>query len=238
MKKLILICLLATISTVQAQWFQKRIEGNGVVTVEKRNTSYYNAVNVGGPFEVVLVSGKEGALTIEAEENLMEYIVTEVKNNGLSVRIKDNANVKSRKKMEGTIPSNEIEEVSLAGSGSIRSDFTLKSTNFKCTAAGSGTINISIEAQETHSNIAGSGSINMKGTTHYIEAEVAGSGSIKATDLNSKKAKVAIAGSGSAYVHASEELKAKVAGSGNIYISGNPAKEDTSVAGSGKIKKM
>lgn len=49
---------------------------------------------------------------------------------------------------------------------------------------------------------------------------------------------MAIAGSGSAYVHASEELKAKVAGSGNIYISGNPAKEDTSVAGSGKIKKM
>ncbi len=54
-----------------AQWWgSKRVKGDGNIITEKRKTSAYDGVGVGGSFDVVLVKGKEGNLTIEGEKNL------------------------------------------------------------------------------------------------------------------------------------------------------------------------
>jgi hypothetical protein len=61
----------------QAQW-GKKLRGNGNMERMERSTGDYDAVAVSGFFDVELVSGNEGDVIVHAEENLQEYIITEV----------------------------------------------------------------------------------------------------------------------------------------------------------------
>ena len=82
-------------STSYGQW--KSIKGNGNMTSVTRTTDSYDAISCAGSMDFILVSGNEGSIKIEGEENLLEYIITEVKDNKLKVKVKNGKNLKSSK---------------------------------------------------------------------------------------------------------------------------------------------
>ena len=69
MKKSIqlLVCGVFLVSFIaHAQWSsndKNKVKGNGKVVTETRNTGDYDAIKVGGSFDVNLVAGKEGKIT-------------------------------------------------------------------------------------------------------------------------------------------------------------------------------
>ncbi|MGC9354256.1 MAG: GIN domain-containing protein, partial [Mariniphaga sp.] len=87
--------------------------------------------------------------------------------------------------------------------------------------------------------VSGSGDIliGSGGTADELNVAVSGSGNVKAENFEVRNAEVKISGSGSCMVNAIELLRARVAGSGNVLYKSNP-QIDSSVAGSGRIKKL
>lgn len=209
------------------------------MTTVTRTTSDYDGVKCAGSFDYVLVEGTEGNITIEGEENLIEYIITEIKNGALVVKVKNDVNLKTsrNKSIKITIPFKEIENVSLAGSGDLWNDNVLASDNLDISLAGSGDIVLNIKASKTKASITGSGDLTLKGTSNKLEASVTGSGDFRGYDLQVNDTDVSVTGSGDAKVVCNENLKARVTGSGDIVYKGDPKTEDTNVAGSGSIKK-
>lgn len=235
MKKSILLIavLLGTIS-IQAQ---KRIKGNGNMTTITRTTSEYNGISCAGSFDYILVAGKEGNIKIEGEENLLEYIITEVKDGNLIVKTRNNINLSTsrNKTIKVTIPFKDIEKVSLAGSGDLWNTDKISSANINVELSGSGDIKLNIEASSIKASLAGSGDLTLKGTTSELKVQVSGSGNFHGFELQSNNTDVSVAGSGDADVVSTGILKARVSGSGDIRYKGNPKTEDTKVAGSGSI---
>ncbi len=237
MKKIIGLIVIALISVhLNAQYFTKKVKGNGTIISETRNSSDYDKIGVGGSFDVELVKGKEGKITIKADENLMEYIVTEVKKGTLKIKAKKNYKLKPTNTIKITVSFENIEGVSLAGSGDIFSKNVIESNNFKVNVAGSGEINLKVDTQTVKSNIAGSGNINLSGNSKDFNCSIAGSGNFNGYDLQTTQASVRIAGSGNVKINAAENLNAKIAGSGNVYYTGSP-EVAKSTAGSGSVKK-
>ena len=234
MKKLILLIAILTISTIQAQ---KKIKGNGNITTVTRTTSDYEGIKCAGSFDYVLVAGNEGKITLEGESNLLDYIITEVKDGNLIVKTENHINLSPswNKTVKITIPFKDINQVSLAGSGDLWNEDKITSNNLKVALAGSGDVVLNIEASTVESSLAGSGDLTLKGKTNSLEARVAGSGDFHGFDLQSNNTDVSVAGSGDAQVVCNGSLKARVAGSGDIKYTGNPKTEDTKVAGSGSI---
>ncbi|RKE94720.1 head GIN domain-containing protein [Ichthyenterobacterium magnum] len=240
MKKSILLLALTlmSINVSNAQIFgNKKIKGNGNVTTATRTTSDYNGIKCAGSMDYILVKGTEGKITIEGEENLLEYIITEVKNGNLIVKTKKNANLSPswNKTIKITIPFQDIEKVSLAGSGDLWNEDKINASSFSVSLAGSGDVIINIDASSVKGSIAGSGDLTLKGTTNDLEAKVAGSGDFHGFGLEANNTTVSVAGSGDAQVVSNKTLKARVAGTGDINYKGNPDKKDTKVAGSGSI---
>ncbi|MCF6212868.1 MAG: DUF2807 domain-containing protein [Flavobacteriaceae bacterium] len=224
-----------TITTVQAQWFNKHIKGKGRMTEVTRQVSDYDGVNVGGSFDVKLIAGKEGKIVIKAEENLIPYLITEVKNNQLKIKWQKGISINSHKRIIVIVPIKEISKVSLAGSGDVYTENCVIDTgNLKVSLAGSGDISIALRTTNVSVSVAGSGDIRLNGSTDSFKASIAGSGDIHAFDLKTKTASLKIAGSGGIRVSTSDMLKANIAGSGDIYYKGSP-KEDVHIAGSGSI---
>ena len=226
------------VTVTNAQWWgSKKVKGNGKVTTETRSTGDYDGVKCAGSMDYVLVAGTEGKITIEAESNLMEYIVTEIKNNNLIVKVKKGYNLKPsfNKALKVTIPFKDISSVSLAGSGDVWNEDKIKSNSLDVSLAGSGDMVLDIEANSVEGSLAGSGDMTLKGNTNDLTVKVAGSGDISAFGLQANNTKASVAGSGDIEVVSNKSLYARVSGSGDIEYKGNPDKEDTKVSGSGTI---
>ena len=245
MKKYVFLplILIATLS-VNSQWFfgKNKIEGNGKYVTVNREVEQYNQISISGFFDVNLVAGTEGRLILYGEENLLEYLITEVENGILKVKVKKGVCLKlsSWKKGKGisvTVPFEDIDALSLAGSGDIVGKDPINPQHIKTSIFGSGNIDVEVVANSVEARVVGSGDLRLKGTAERLEAVVTGSGDIYATNLNSKAADVKITGSGDIKLHASEELKARITGSGDIRYSGNPEIQHFKVSGSGEIRK-
>jgi len=219
----------------QSWWNSKRVKGNGNVTTETRKTSDYEGVSVGGSFDVKLIKGKEGKITLKGEENILKYIITEVKNGTLKVKYKKGVNIRTTRKLTVTIPYRDIEKVALAGSGDITSTGIIKATKLYLSIAGSGNMDVSVDSRDVKTSIAGSGNIKVSGNATELKCTIAGSGNINAYGLKTSTTTAKVAGSGNIKTTVSDEINARVSGSGNIYYKGNPEKINSKSAGSGDI---
>lgn len=236
---LVITLVLAITASCSAQW-GKKIKGNGEKVTIERSTSDYDAIAVSGWFDVDLVDGKEGQLTLEGESNLLEYIVTEVKNGKLLIKTENNINLKPSDWNSGiriTVPVERVSSISLSGSGDIVSKTTIKTEKLETAMSGSGDITLDIETNSVSASMSGSGDITFSGNTTDFAATISGSGDIKAFDLEADNVEATVSGSADIKVTANKMLQARVSGSGDITYRGNPEKLDTKTSGSGDISK-
>ncbi|WP_396633832.1 head GIN domain-containing protein [Maribacter sp. R86514] len=240
MKKLSVLLFAGFISlSCSAQW-GKTIKGNGNNVTIERNTGDYDGVAVSGWFDVDLVSGNEGEITLEGEENLLEYIITEVKDGKLVIKTEKGVNLKSSNWKSGihiTIPVESISHVALSGSGDIVSKTKIKADKFSTAMSGSGDITLDIDSNSISASMSGSGDISLSGKTTDFEATISGSGDIEAYNLEADNVDATVSGSADIQVTANKSLKARVSGSGDISYRGNPEKVNTKTSGSGDISK-
>lgn len=229
------ITLLMFVSIMNAQlWGNKKIKGNGNVVTETRTTSDYEGIKCAGSMSFILVAGEEGKIILEGDSNLLEYIITEIKDDNLVIKLKKGLNISYNSTIKIIIPFKNINKVSLAGSGSLYSKDTIESDNLSVSLAGSGDLKLDIKTHFVKGAVAGSGDLTLEGTTNELEAKVAGSGDFHGFGLQANNTDISVAGSGDAEVVSNNTLTARVIGSGDISYEGNP-KKDTKVAGSGSI---
>ncbi|MGB5387017.1 head GIN domain-containing protein [Eudoraea sp.] len=242
MKKLITLGIaLCIVAVTNAQW-GKKIKGNGNIVTVERSTEEYDAIAVAGWFDVILVDGQEGKLSIKGEENLLEHIKTEVKEGKLVIKVKKGFNLQpsSWKKDGGiyvTVPVESVNEVSLSGSGDIVGKKTISASEFSTNMSGSGDITLDLESKTVSASMSGSGDINLSGTTEVFDVQISGSGDIEAYDLIADNVDARISGSADIKVTANKMLKARVSGSGDIHYRGDATKIDTKSSGSGDVTK-
>jgi hypothetical protein len=228
----LIICL-----TIQANAFTKKVRGNGNVVTVNRTTTDYEQVSVGGSFDVTLESGEEGKLVIQIEDNLAEYLITEVQDGQLKIKWKKGVRIKTNKSIKITIPFKHIDGVSLAGSGNIITKDPVVSHDLELNVAGSGNMNIDVKASDLTSKVAGSGNMTVNGVTTRLECKIAGSGNFRGYELTSRDANAVIAGSGSIHATINGKLSAKIAGSGSVLYKGTGTTENVKIAGSGNVSK-
>lgn len=240
MKKLSTLLLVGVISlSCSAQW-GKTIKGNGNNITIERNTGDYDGVGVSGWFDVELVSGTEGEITLKGEENLLEYIITEVKNGKLIIKTEKGVNLKSSNWKTGiliTVPVESISSVAMSGSGDIVGKTKIKTDTFKTAMSGSGDITLDIDTNSISATMSGSGDISLRGNTTDFEATISGSGDIEAYNLEADNVEATVSGSADIQVTANKSITARVSGSGDISYRGNPEKVNTKTSGSGDISK-
>lgn len=236
MKKTIItsaIILFVSIQT-QAQWFN-RIKGNGILKTEHRSLKDYDKIEVSGSFNVALVYGEEGDINIKMEENLLEYLITEVKGDKLIIRWKKNVNISTRRGVHIVVPFKDINTIVLTGSGDIICEDVIKATSFNTILTGSGDIIANIKADSIKAKVTGSGNIELLGESHSLDVLVTGSGGFQSYKMITESANTKVTGSGDIGLFVSQDIIAKVFGSGDIIYRGHPKNQDIKVFGSGDI---
>jgi hypothetical protein len=259
MKKLsvILVAILIASSLSSCIEVNHCIEGNGVLKTEIRRTGDFTSIENSTSIDVVFQKGEKTSVTIDAEENLIDYIVTETDNNTLVIHTREgysclNFNVKP----VITVTSPGLAKVYLYGSGNFMAD-EMAGENAFIKVTGSGSVSISkmvctkltmnitgsgnikinnCQNESSEISITGSGDIDLAGQGNSSNISITGSGEIYSEGWLLISANITITGSGSVFTSVSQSLIAIISGSGNIYLKGNPFVSQT-ITGSGRIIK-
>ncbi len=238
---IILFSLILIYSTnMNAQWWgSKKVNGNGKMVTDSRNTSTYEEIALVGSLDVKIIEGTEGRIEVEAESNLQEYILTEVKDGKLKISVEKDISLNPSRNMDIVIkvPVESINKLSVTGSGDVSNSGLLKAKELSIGVTGSGDINLTLEAKDLSGSITGSGDIKLMGKALNFKCKVTGSGDFMAYDLNADHVEAVVSGSGDIEVVATKSLKARVSGSGDISYRGNPEKQDFKTSGSGDISR-
>ena len=219
----------------------KTITGDGNQKKESRTVADFSSLSSHGAIDVKIIYGQSNSISVEADENLLPYIETNVVNGKLIIQTKKNVNLRSRKKMIVSVSMTKINALQLSGSGNIDGNGSFTSDEeTKIMLSGSGNIHLSSGSfKDLELAISGSGNIDVKGgSANSVLVSVSGSGNADCSDVTADKADVKISGSGNAKVNVNKSLTANISGSGNVYYKGNASDISTRIMGSGKAIKI
>ena len=190
------------------------VRGSGTVVTEERDVEGFSEVALEGSGEVRVDIGDRESLTIEADDNLLDLISTEV--SGSRLVIDHEGSLDPSADIVYRVEAIDFDGVSIAGSADV--------------------VAPDLSCDVFSVSVAGSGSLDLDGSCEGLEVDIAGSGDLDASGLVVDRADVSIAGSGDVVVNAAEQLRVSITGSGDVQYLGDPA-TDIDIRGSGDVRR-
>jgi hypothetical protein len=193
--------------------------------MQTRDVSDFHAIEISYPAEVVITQGSTESLEIEAEDNVLPGLKTQVKSGTLEIfyKAEKDKHVNPTKPVKITIVVKELDDVQFSSAGSLTID-GLKTDALDFNLSGAGKVEVNdIETKDLSVDLSGAGSMDASGIADGLDVNISGAGSYNGGDLHSQTVKVNISGLGSATVWADDELDANVSGAGSINYYGSPS---------------
>jgi hypothetical protein len=191
------------------------VPGSGVAATDSRTVPPFTAVDLAGSNHVTIHVGEKQAVVVEADDNLIDLVTTEVRSGTLVLGTNGSFTTKHPMTVEVTVPT--LDAVLLSGSGVV-------------TVEGVG-------AEQLTVRVPGSGLLRVSGTAERLDVSLSGSGDVQLQDLVARDVVATLSGSGRLQVHATGSLDASLPGTGVIVYAGDPGNVTRNVTGTGAITK-
>lgn len=179
-----------------------RVTGSGKVVTESRSVSGFNGLVVNGAGRVFIDRTGTESLAITTDDNMLPYIVTEVRDGKLTIEFKSKLVPNNLKDLTFRLTVKDLNAIELNGAVALE---------------GKG-----IEASQMNVTISGAGAVKLAGKVDQLAVTLSGAGAYDSEDMESKRATVTNNGAGAAVVRVSDELDATINGIAFIEYFGNP----------------
>jgi hypothetical protein len=214
------------------------IKGTGEIIKEKRTVADFTSIEVHDNIYVTLTQDSINSVEVEAGENLLPLIRTNVDGSMLRIENDNKCNwVRSYKKeIHVYLHVRNLQYIWSYSGKSIISSNTLTNPVINIFNFFSGDISVDIDADSSYTKQMGAGGdISVTGRTNYNYIFDQGYGFLHLENLQSNKALVAQHGTGDIHMNIRDILDVEILSSGSVYYSGSPAVEQRPSSGNGRL---
>lgn len=241
--------LLAVIFAPQLGWaggpnlnfdadFGGSVPGSGKVEKETREVQDIAEIAIKYPAQILVQQGEAESVTVEADDNLLPQLTTEVRDGTLYIENDEpvwGRRVRPSQTVKITITVKDLREIDFSSAGKLQVE-NLKTDELKMVLSGAGEVDLTgMDVRKLESILSGAGSIMADGTADEVKLTISGFGSFEAPELASMTADVHISGAGSATLGVKNELTATVSGAGSVNYIGSPHVVQH-ISGAGSVK--
>jgi adhesin HecA-like repeat protein len=212
--------MLMFLSSCVINGWDQVISGNGKVVKESRDLSGFTGVHISSGIDVYLSQGNNFEVTVEADENLQDVILTEINGNSLVVKT-DHVNIRSAKSKKVHVTLPELNELKISSAGDCVGQTPFECEDLRISISSAGDLTLEVEARLVDLDISSSGDAHLSGRTELFNAGLSSAGDLNAFDLIAGKVDVDVSSAGDARVNATEELSMNASSAGNIYYRGD-----------------
>ncbi|MBN1484685.1 MAG: DUF2807 domain-containing protein [Chloroflexia bacterium] len=234
------------------------VRGSGQVVERDREVGSFRGVELATIGTLYIEVGEREGLRIEAEDNILPYIETKVRDDVLIISADTTANIRPRKSIQYYLTVEELDTIILSSVGNVEAP-DLESKHFMIRLSSTGNLTMGdLEADTLVVNLSSTGSLEMdKLQANRLEVTINSTGNVsidggeveeqtvtlsstgdyEARRLDSERATVKISSTGSATIRVSEELTADLTSTGSLYYAGEP-RVDANVTSTGNLERL
>jgi len=187
-------------------------KGSGNVASEKREVSEFTKIDVSHVFQVEVTAQSEFGVEVEADDNLLQFIKTEVRGDTLHIELDQRVQTGNAMKIRISAPNLE-----------------------RVDASGASHVNISnLKNDELTVDTSGASKINVAGETGNLIVDVSGASQLDLSGLSAATANIEASGASKVNVNVANELIADASGASRITYAGSP-KVQKSTSGASSV---
>ena len=176
------------------------VKGSGQMGTEVRELSGFRKIDASGVFQIEIVAQKDFSVEVEADDNLLQYITTEVRRGVLKLETERKLNTSNPIRVRISAP--DIEGIETAGAA-----------NVILTELKNGSLEI---------DSSGASKIKVSGETAKLVVDVSGATRVDAEGLTAVDANVEASGASTVELLVNGNLKTNASGASTIRYAGSP----------------
>ncbi len=231
----LVIMLIGMIAAIPTTTFAKRdIRGNGNVKKETRTVSSFDAIDVSSAFDIYLTQGNNESLEIEADDNLLDVIITEVRGGVLKIYVKEN--IRNSKTMKAYISFKMLSSIELSGACDLIGQNNFKFDNLDIEVSGASDIEMNMTAAKVYLDLSGASDIEFAGSANTMVIDASGATDLHALDFEVKECSIDASGASTIRVFVTEDLSVDASGASTVRYKGKPGIQ-MDVSGASSIRR-
>jgi hypothetical protein len=214
---------------------QDTITGDGKVVSQTRDVPEFTGLKVGSGIDVFLTQGDNQSVVVEADENLQEWIRTEV--NGSVLHIYTDKNIRLAKTKRINITCRMLDRIDISSAGDVTAVNRFKADKLDIDMSSAGDLSLEVEANEVNISISSAGNAVLKGKADTLKADLSSAGDLNAFDLEAKFGDISVSSAGSARVFVTDEASFHSSSAGDIDYKGEPRVKEIHTSSAGSVNK-
>ncbi|MDX2360595.1 MAG: head GIN domain-containing protein [Crocinitomicaceae bacterium] len=215
---------------------RETIKGNGVIKTKDIDVKPFKKIEINGVFDVIVIQGTEEKVTIETDENLLDYIEVDVNGDVLTLDNDPNVTIKKYTKMKIYVTVNTLTHLFSNGVGDVTSENELTGKKFFAELTGVGDVDLNLNFSTLEMNNNGVGDLLLKGKANKVILENTGVGDIEAYGLIARYVELNHSGVGDSNIYAEDAVTIEMSGIGDVHYKGNPESKNINKSGLGSVK--
>jgi len=212
------------------------VRGNGNVQTEERPIDGdFSTIKATEGLDVYLTQNNTESISVEADENLHDLIITEVKDGVLKIHTKQNIGRASSKKV--IVNFKDISSIISTSGSDVYSTNTINVEELQLKTTSGSDMTLEVNTSVLNCKSTSGSDLRLSGKTERLIAEATSGSDIKAENLIAQSSQVKATSGADITVNTSKELTAKATSGGDIKYYGNPERVDKTDGVSGSIRK-
>lgn len=213
----LIFCLLFTVPALAQD-----IVGSGISRKETRNVNTFDKIDVGLIFHLTLTQGNKQRVSIEADDNILPYLETYVKDRTLYIRTKNNQGFDSKSPMHVYITLPVLRKINASGATKIESTTPWKTGELELDLSAAAQLELEIDVTKLKLDLSAASNVQLQGKATLLEADFSGATKFNGENLTAGKAEIDISGAAQAELHVSNEIEYEASGTSQLIYSGSP----------------
>lgn len=205
--------------------------GNGQVVEESRKvTEEFTEVHASEGLDVFVTQGNDFSINVEADENIIDIIGTDIRDGRLKVHAIENIG-RATKNVYVTLP--EVTSLSTSSGADLIGQNTIKTNKIELDASSGSDLEVEVDANEVSADTSSGADIKVSGRTEVLYADASSGSDIKARGLMAKRCTADASSGADISVNVSESLTADASSGADISYTGDASvQKKKSVSGS------
>ena len=206
---------------------------------EIRNVSSFNGIKVSTGIDLYITMGTVEEVKIVAEDDIIDNLITEVKDGTLRIYMKQSNNWfnwnSGNQTRKAYVTVKELQKIDASSGSGVQSENMLKGENLEVKASSGSDVTLDIYYKSFSLDTSSGSDAKISGKTKNFKAEASSGSDINAQDLESSICRVSVSSGSDASVDVTDELYAKASSGADVRYYGNPQVKDIDESSGGDV---
>lgn len=201
---------------------------------EERTLGNFKRITVGGIFKLKLEKGESPKVIIEADEEIMDKIITEVNGETLEIKLSGGKYKGDLDITEITVVFTNLEEIIASGAAEVESESEIVADNLKIDFSGATKGELIVNAGKLETELSGATNMELSGKATEHTAKISGASNFDAENLETQNTTIDLSGASNAEIDVVNKLNGNISGMGKLELKRKPAESNISASGLGE----